>query len=340
MNYRQVQIYFFLALLTGTIILSSFLFLPYTAALVLGGTLGVVFHPLYRRIARVLSPSFASLATIAIVLVIVLLPLVLFSVAVFAEARAVYLDLSYANGSEFFGWVERTANRVLPGAFSVNVELYVRQLTGIIVDHMGSIFSGFASIVVAGFIGLFALYYFLKDGERLKRALISLSPLADTYDEQIFRKLAVAVNSVIRGSILVALIQGILTGLGLFIFGVPNAALWGGVAVVASLVPAIGTAAIIVPAAIYLFVSGSMIAFIGFLIWGFALVGTIDNFLRPKLIERGIRIHPFIILLSVLGGLALFGATGFLLGPLLISLLFALLDIYKEEFKDYIQQGI
>ena len=116
--------------------------------------------------------------------------------------------------------------------------------------------------------------------------------------------------------------------LGLAIFAVPSPALWGMVAVVASLIPAIGAGVIILPAAIYLFIASGPIFGLGILLWGALIVGLIDNLLRPKLIERGIHIHPLLILFSVLGGIGFFGVTGFLLGPLILSLLFALLDIY------------
>jgi len=184
---------------------------------------------------------------------------------------------------------------------------------------------------------LFALYYLLKDGKKLTKAVITYSPLADKYDKQILEKLSIAVNSVIKGSLLISIIQGILAGIGFWIFGVPNPALLGAATVIASLIPAVGTAVIILPACFYLFLTSHFLAGIGLLLWGLLLVGLIDNFLRPKLIEKDIHLHPFLILLSVIGGISLFGAFGFILGPLVLSLLFALLDIYKEEFKDYIE---
>lgn len=342
MEYKQIQIYFFLLLLIGVLILTFFLFLPYMSALVLAGTLGVVFYPMYLRMTKFLPESLASLAAIAIILLIVLLPLIFFSVLVFEEARGLYASLVYGDigAADVFGRIESFVNGLFPGgAVALDISAYLRNLLGALVNNFGSIFSSFAGIVVAVLISIFALYYFFKDGKRLKKAVVALSPLADTYDEQIFQKLRVAVNSVMRGSLLIAVIQGILAGIGYLIFGVPNPALWGGITIIASLVPAVGTAAILVPALIYLIVAGKTIAFFGLLIWGVVVVGAVDNFLRPLLMERSMHIHPLLILLGVLGGLALFGPIGFLLGPLVVSFLFALLDIYKEEFKEYIYQG-
>ena len=113
----------------------------------------------------------------------------------------------------------------------------------------------------------------------------------------------------------------------------PNPVLWGLVAALAALIPGIGTALILIPAIGYLFFTGSTGAAIGLLIWGVVAVGLIDNFLGPMLVNRGVKIHPFLILLSIFGGLSFFGPVGFVLGPLIIALVFALLEIYRAPKK-------
>jgi predicted PurR-regulated permease PerM len=169
----------------------------------------------------------------------------------------------------------------------------------------------------------------LKDGRRFVKSLIALSPLADKYDQQIFDRMTVAINSVLRGQLFVALIQGFLSGLGFYIFGVPNPALWGTVAAVCALVPGVGTSLVLIPVIAYLFLSGSYLPAFGETIWGAFGVGLIDNLLGPTLVGKGARVHPLFILFSVIGGIVLFGPMGFLLGPLTVSLLYALLDIYE-----------
>ncbi|MEK7557155.1 MAG: AI-2E family transporter, partial [Patescibacteria group bacterium] len=173
-----------------------------------------------------------------------------------------------------------------------------------------------------------ALFYFFRDGEFIVTKLKVVSPLQDRYDASVITRLHDAINSVIRGALLIAVIQGILTGVGLTVFGVPNAVLWGSIAIIAALIPYVGTAAVLAPAIIYLFLIDRVGASVGLLAWGIVAVGLIDNFLGPRLVNRGIKLHPVVILLAVLGGLVFFGPLGYILGPLVISLLFALLDIY------------
>ena len=132
-----------------------------------------------------------------------------------------------------------------------------------------------------------------------------------------------------------ALIQGILTAVGFTFFGIPNATLWGSVAAITALIPGIGTALVLLPAILYLYFSGETLFAVGLLLWGMTAVGLVDNFLGPKLASYGMRLHPFLILLSVFGGVGFFGPLGFLLGPLVLSLLFALIEIYFAIKKEH-----
>jgi predicted PurR-regulated permease PerM len=137
----------------------------------------------------------------------------------------------------------------------------------------------------------------------------------------------------VRGHLVIGILQGLVVGFGFFIFGVPSPVIWGVAAAVASLIPMIGTSLVIIPGILILLLAGSLVQAIGLLIWGIFAVGLIDDLLGPYLIERGIKIHPFLILLSALGGIALLGPVGFLAGPVILALLFALLDLYPTIVK-------
>lgn len=214
---------------------------------------------------------------------------------------------------------------------SIDIAAYMEILLGWLTGNLGPIFSGAVHFVVDIVVFVIALFYALKDGYMLKRAFVMFSPLADKDDEHIVRTLERAVNSVVVGRLATALVQGVLAIGGFWAFGVPNAVLWGSVAAVTALIPGIGTALVVVPAIAYLYLNGMMFAALGLGIWGVGFVGLVDNIIGPKLIGRGVAAHPFLILLSVLGGIVFFGPMGFVLGPLAISLLFALLDTYRRD---------
>ena len=171
----------------------------------------------------------------------------------------------------------------------------------------------------------------LKDGEDFMDTMVELSPLAEREDRGILKRLKTSVDSIVRGSLIIATIQGIVSGVGLAIFGVPYASLLGALAGVAAFIPTLGPSLVLLPAAGYLLLSGHVGAGLGMLAWAVLAVGLIDNLLHPTLVGRGARIHPFFILFSVIGGISAFGIIGFVVGPLIMSLLLALFEIYRKE---------
>lgn len=342
----RIQQYFFFAVLIAAGAVGVMMLLPFFTPLLIALVLSVIFYPLHKKISEFFSKgntqnSFSALISLVIVLFIVLIPLLLVGAQVSIEAKGVYQRLSSGTSqiivldkinevifnvsSKFLSNPEETTLSTL------DISNYVEQTLRSAFTRIDSIFSGAAKIFFDIFILILAMFYFFRDGENLKKHLIFLSPLGDSDDKKIFNKLQISINSIIRGTLLVAIIQGILSSLGFLISGVPNPVLWGSVAVIAALIPGIGTALVLIPAIIYLFVVGNISGGIILAIWSFLAVGLIDNFLTPKLIGKSIGIHPFLILLSVIGGLSIFGPVGFIAGPLVVSFLFSLIDIYKTE---------
>jgi len=337
MAIANAQMWFYFVLVIGVVTLNVFIFLPYISVLFLALVFAIIFNPVHERILswsggkRALS----ALLTVFIVLAVIVGPLSFFGTLLFQEASDLYDSvINSGNGNiieslkPFRAFIEAISPGISSSQAEIDIAKYVRNALSGLLDHMTVIFSGAAKIVFGLFLMLLALFYFFKDGKKFVATLIDLSPLADSSDRKIAEKVVLAVNSVVRGHIVIGVLQGLMTGIGFAIFGVPSPVIWGFVAAIASLVPTIGTSLVLLPAVVFLFVTGSVGAGIGLIIWGVFAVGLIDNLLGPILIERGIKIHPFLILLSALGGLALFGPVGFLAGPVILSLLFALLDIY------------
>lgn len=329
------QIYFFAVLLLGMIVLAFFIFLPFLVSLAMAATLAVVCYPLYERIRRWTGDrrGIAALLTVLLAILAFLLPLVILGALVFREAGALADQIRNGDGAGIIrlqDGIEKYGARFFPEySFDVNVKEYLRHAANWLAQHLGAIFSGIAQVSISLFVGLVAFYYLLKDGKQLTQTLVMLSPLPDAYDYEILAKLGGAISSVMKGSLVVAIVQGALAGIGMALFNVPHPALLGSLGAIAALIPGIGTALVLVPVIGFLFLTGSVGSGVGLLIWGIVAVGLSDNFLRPLLMKRGMRIHPFLILLSVLGGLSFFGPTGFILGPLAMSLLFALIEIYR-----------
>lgn len=322
---------FFLVLLAVTTLLVGAMLLPYATALTLAAALAFIFSPLYARLTSWLAgqESIAAMLTTIIALALVCVPVSILALQIFHEAGS--LSAALAEGSSLVGRLESLVGQFAPGT-NLNLSVYVKQVASAAAGSAGAIFSTTLETLVKFLLGILAFYYFLKDGHKLARAFVQLSPLADRDDKAILKQLSETVSSVMRGTVVVAVLQGIVAGLGYAIFGLPNAALWGSVTVLAALIPGIGTTLVVVPAILYFVLVGNWFGVIGLALWGGLLVGLMDNVLRPHLIGRGFNVHPYLILLSVLGGLGLFGPAGFMLGPLLLSLFFTLLDLYRAMF--------
>ncbi|MEK7082489.1 MAG: AI-2E family transporter [Patescibacteria group bacterium] len=341
-NHQKSELYFLLILLAGIFVLAFFIFKPFLYALVLAVVFAAVFTPFHKKTLALTRErrSLSALLAVISVLIVVIMPLAFLGTQIFQEATRLYSFLTQNGKAIELSRVVDDAIQYLARFSPVpidspDVNQYLKQGLSWLLQHLGPLFANIAKAIAGIFIFLVALYYLFKDGHKLKKAVIALSPLQDIHDETIFNKLSLAINSVVKGNLAVAFVQGILTAVGFAIFGVPNAALWGGVAAIAALIPGIGTALVLIPAIIFLFFSGKTLLAVGLLLWGMTAVGLVDNFLGPKLVERGMRLHPFLILLSILGGIGFFGPLGFLLGPLVLSLLFALLEIYLAISKEH-----
>lgn len=338
---------FFFGLLIGIIGLAVFMFLPFLTPIVLAAAASVVFGKPHRWFIEKLfkgkeRSNGAALITVFLIAIIVLIPSLLITGKIYSEVQTMYVYLTDEAGRSQVVTTLNNVTQALSHRFfdlypaytfdTLNVTEVLKAGLKLVFTNLDGVFTSLFNIAMGAFVMLLALFYFLRDGRELKRQIIALSPLGDEHDEKILRKMAQAVYSVFMGSIAVAIIQGILTGLGFTIFGVPSPALWGSIASVAALIPGVGTSLIVVPGILYLFFTGATTHAIGLLIWGLLAVGLIDNFLGPIFVNRGIKVHPFLVLLSVLGGLSLFGPIGLVLGPIILAFLFALLDIYRTSY--------
>jgi len=253
MSYQKSELYFLITLLVGMSIITFFIFEPFLYALILGVIFATVFSPVHKRILSGLRENrgLAALVTTAFVLVVIVVPVTFLSTQIFQEATSLYSSLTDSGGTA--GLLKSTEDVVrsigipfLP-AGSLDIAQYMEQGLSFLIEHLGTVFSNVAKIMVGIIVLFIALYYLFKDGHELRKSVIALSPLSDVYDETIFRKLELAINSVVRGSISVALVQGVLTAIGLSIFGVPNPVLWGSVASVTALIPGVGTSLVLIP---------------------------------------------------------------------------------------------
>jgi len=333
-----VQNTFFFGLLFVASFLMWKLLAPFWGVLALAAIVVTICYPMHQRIRKHIyknNATLASFVSLIVVIGLIVFPLTIIGSLLLREAVSVYAMFntsSYTSFTTALGELEAVVRTFVP-EFTLDIGGIVAQVANFIASHLVSLFAGTASTIFYFMLSLIATFYFFRDGSTITKYLVKLSPLKDGEDSLILDRLATSVRSVALGTVLVALIQGVLTSVGLWLFGFDRAILWGVIAAIGALVPGVGTAVVFVPAIIYLIVTGSYVMAGGVAVWALCAVGLIDNILGPYLMSRGNPLHPFIILLSVLGGMALLGPVGFILGPVIASLFTVLVELFASHVK-------
>ncbi len=325
---------FFLVLLVVSAAIVGFVFLPYLNALTIAVVFAILFHPVYKKLSGLVPhhESAAAFVSVILALVVVIIPLTFLGIVVFNEAKNVYADVVSGNGSQIADLVRGQLSGISPSLASLNFSQYAKSFLDWLIGNAGLIVSQLAAITITFFLSAFTLFYFLKDANKIRDAIVRISPLRHDDTAKILDKLGRMAGSVIKGSLVVSVLQGIVVGLGFYLFGLQNPVLWGSISVLCALVPIIGVAIVVIPAAIVVWLSGNAVTALGFAIWGLLLPGLVDNLLRPRLIDRDTNVNQLLVLFSVIGGISVFGPLGFILGPLALSLLLTLIEIYPSIF--------
>ena len=337
MSEAKIEAYFFTALFIAVLCAVGYLFLPFLGAIAAAMVLATLVYPVYLWVLRKTKrPNFSALVVVGGVVLAIVLPTIGLFFLLLEEVRTMSYAVSSIDLSGAPEVIERVKGvfvDVLPFATSFELGTLLQEAVSGIGGLVRDVVTGTADAVFKLFVVIIALFFLLKDGRRFILQFIALSPLADDEDVIIIRKIKMVTFSLIRGTLVVAFLQGLLMGIGFVFFGLPQPVLWGSVAAVGALIPTLGTGIVAIPALIWLVVSGQYLAAFGFFIWTWFIVGLVDNIIGPKLIGTDARIHPLFVLLSVLGGLWVFGIAGFLIGPLLFGLLVALAEIYQFKIK-------
>lgn len=325
---------------------------PYVTPIVLALVIVISTFNLYRRLRIRLKrrPHLAALLMLLIITVTIILPAVILGWMLVDQASDLVAVMQHADLRSFTAQLKLGdrflfIKRVVPGFDPASIRLdefllnAVRRIPGLVATHGAAVLGGFANILIGFVMMLLAAYYFYVDGERLARELRYLSPLPDRFDRQIFGKLREVVHATFRGQFMTSVAQGVVTGIGLAIAGIPGPVFWGAITAVFGVLPMVGAAAVWVPAAAYLLIAAAIGKApwwpgIFLLLWGAIPVSLVDNLVRPWAMRGETKMNAILLFFSILGGIQAFGFTGVLIGPLLFALMITVIDMYKVFFAD------
>jgi predicted PurR-regulated permease PerM len=333
----------FLVLLITVSLAFGWILWPFYGAVFWGIILAILFAPVYRRLLRLMRfrRTLAALATLSIIIVMVILPLSLITAALLKQAAGVY-QMIQSGELNFARYFEQMVG-VLPtwvtglldhfglediGSLQQKLAAGATQGSQFLAKQALGIGQNTLDFVISFFITLYLAFFLIRDGGSLAARIKEAIPLDSHHKRNLFKKFATVVRATVKGNVLIAIAQGALGGIAFWFLGVQGALLWAVLMAFLSLLPAVGAALVWLPVALYLLATGAVGQGVGLIVYGVLVMGLVDNLLRPILVGKDTKMPDYIVLISTLGGMSIFGINGFVIGPMIAAMFMAVWDIF------------
>jgi predicted PurR-regulated permease PerM len=336
----------FLLLLVLSTLAFMLILWPLNGALLWAVVLALVFMPLYRWLLKKMRQRrvLASLTTLVIIVIIVILPLTLVIASLVQQASAAYEKIQAGDldvGTYFkriFNALPAWVTNLLDRSGLTNLGILQQRLsTGLaqgskfVVTQAINVGKNTFNFFVSLFVMLYLLFFLFRDGDELSKRIRAAIPLRNEQQRSLLNKFIVVTRATVKGNIVVAALQGALGGIIFWILGIQGALLWAVLMALLLLLPAVGAAIIWLPVAIYLLATGAVVKGIILLAYGVLVISLVDNVVRPILVGKDTRMPDYLVLISTLGGISIFGVNGFVLGPVIAAMFIAAWNIFSES---------
>ena len=341
----MVQSAFFFSILIAASLAFIAMLAPFFEPILWAVTLAIIFKPVQRKLTSTFPTreNLAALGTLFIIVFAVIVPALLLSVSVGREGIALYQSI--ANGemdlSGPISWAQNSWPSLVDRAESlgINIEEAKQKLSSSALQgsqwaasHIFTFGQNTLRFAIMFFLMLYLLFFFLRDGKKIIDKIIEILPIGDDRERYLLAKFAEVSRATIKGTLVVGAIQGTIGGIIFSILGIESAIFWGVVMTLLSILPAIGSALVWGPAAIYLITSGMIIKGIILIAVGVFIIGMVDNILRPILVGRDTKMPDYLILLSTLGGISMIGISGFVLGPVIAAFFLTIWAMFARDY--------
>ena len=336
---------FFFTLLVLASLAFIFLLKPFFEPVIWAITFAVIFAPLHQFISNKCKgrTSLSAFITLLLILFTVVVPATTLSIAVVNEGADLYSDIRAGvyDFSKPIAWVQDSVPVASDLLSKVGID-FEKLKEGFsdtalntsqwVATNLLNIGQNAVKFTVLFFLMLYLLFFFLRDGKKLVELIIRVLPIGDDAERHLLSKFAEVSRATVKGTLVVGIIQGTLGGIMFALLGIESAVFWGVVMIGLSILPAVGSALVWGPAAIIFFANGEIVKGLILIVVGGLLIGMIDNILRPILIGRDTKMPDYLILLSTLGGLGLFGLSGFVIGPIIAAFFLAIWAMFESEY--------
>lgn len=323
----RVAFYILLGMLAA---LAVIMLVPVFVPVTLAAILGYLLLPLYDRMGRYISsPDLRAVLVVILVLFVLALPVLLVVVQVGDDIPGALRSADVTGAAQKVNaWLDAKLGRHVP--LSENLAIYLTRVREAALRATPGILGAVGSTALGLFVVLYTMYYVLTDGRHIWHNFVLLLPLEDEVKPLLTMNLAQTLSGVLYGQFITATVQAVLAAIGYWIFHVPHVLFWSFLTLIFAMIPIAGTAVIWVPLSISRLAVGDKFGGIGLLIYGAVLVMNVDNVIKPRLIAGRAQLHPLAALLGVVGGIQLFGVIGFVLGPVLLGLVVAMLRFHRD----------
>lgn len=294
--------------------------------------LAFILHPLHKKLRKRIGERLSAGSLLILSILLAFLPFIIILGAVLDDAKDLQKDIG---DSEVFNIseVEERFEDLTGQRLDIEkaAEDTLKKFSASTIGGASFLLQTFSSLLIGIILMLFLMYYMIKDGENLVEWIKDVVPVEEDIQENYYDRVSFTTWAVIKGHVFVAIIQGLIAGVGLALTGVPNFAFWTFVMILLGFIPIIGTIIVWLPASIYLFLSGEVSMAIALFVYGLVVVSLTDNIVRPLVVEEEADLHPASIIIGVLGGVGLFGAVGLFIGPVVIGAFKSILLVWKNE---------
>jgi predicted PurR-regulated permease PerM len=345
MKTSKMQSMLFLTTLFLVTILFLYLLKPFFFPIFWAAVIAGVFRPLFKRVnLRLKRPSVSSAIVLAAVVLIIILPGAVIASLLFNESVQIYNSIGPNNADiekKITGIMGYVKSNPLFASLHIDEDILTekfadiaRGISNFVFINLKALTQNSIAFIIQFAVMLYTLYFFIRDGEKFLKDAINFFSLGNNRERILYERFITTARSTLKVTLIIGGIQGLLGGLLFWLTGVDGALLWGVVMVIAAIVPVIGCSIIWGPAGIFMLLTGYIWEGLVILASGVLIIGTVDNFLRPVLLGRDTQMHPLLIFLSTLGGISLFGFSGFVIGPIITSLLLAMWTMYDQFYRD------
>jgi len=322
-----------LVVLATLLILSALLLWPIATAIITGLILAYLCYPLYKKVfSLVKEKNISALIIVLLFILIIFVPLWFLFPIIIKQIFDLYLYIQKIDVSIFLKLI--FPNLVSTEIFqnlTTSLNHFISTIISKILSSASNVFLNLPNFLLKLSIVLFVFFFGMRDADLFENYIKSLSPFSKATENELAKKFRDITSSVIKGHILIGILQGILTGIGLFIVGMPNALLLTGVSIFAAIIPILGAWLVWIPASVYLILSGKTFLGIVLFLYGAIFISWIDNIIRPYIVAKKAKISSVIVLIGMIGGLIVFGVLGLIIGPLILAYLLLILDAYRKN---------